>query len=752
MFCPKCGKEIKGNPRFCPFCGSEITIQENAEPRKNTASKHFFKYIFLMLCVLVLGVSFGFGSYYLLRDKMDKNNGDQINVNEIVEGNGISRYEWMKMLCENYSIKEYKETTAYFPDVTDDSEYFIYIQAAVEHGILEPKDKFNGEALVTGKYAAVTICKAIGESAFVIYTGDETAWTNDKYVNEAVELGIIDAEKLSRTLNEEECSDIIGKAVYIENAELWRDDYVNIEYKKGTYEIDDSVITFLADDCNEISLAEGKYQKGDSLVFHNKQGFVNIKTIVAVNENFYLLEDADLDKVLEKYYVSDIAGITLEDICSTGEWKADQEVTLDTSYSLGNDSSFINMELGGKSGETSLYENGETFIISLEGTEGEPLKINIKNDKGLSASKTLDNYIMNCSSKVSVEIKNLKVKYRYDYWGTNNKIVVDCDSAVKGEMEVEKDLVNIPIWEPIPNISLGNDTVNISMGLFFSVTAKGEVYFSFNMPISAGVENIATIIKPVIQIRSVDSPVFCVEGELFAGLKFKVEATIFGRNGSGIDCELDVGAKVNSSLTTRNPDELNHILACADVKATAPYVGIEAAINITDDFKHEYEYEQGFEIPYKLHVELYSSGTPRAAVVTQCTYTEKSFEESEDSELDNTANTANTVKKHDIDQIDYEGEIWIIENNGDGTYKCKVRDEEVTLFVSDDAEMRIISFTDNPDPNGYITVSGAEFKKLEFGFDSTYGKYDLYDFAGDFPGKAKIKNGVILSFDKNFRS
>lgn len=613
MFCPKCGKEMKASSQYCPFCGNEIGGSEKEDSKKSASAKRI-PYVFLMLVLLVLGISLGIGSYYLLRNQMDSDRGDQINVNEIVEGDGISRYEWMKMLCENYSVKEYQETTPYFSDVTADSPYFTYVQAAVEQGILQPEEYFNGDASVTGKYAAVTVCRAIGESAFVIYTGDEAAWTNDKYVEESVKLGILDAEQINRNLNETECTDLIGKALYVENTELWLDNYTDIEYKKGTYEVDDSVIESLAEDCNEIRLTEGKYKKGNSLVFRNQQGFWVIKTITAVQDGAYFLEDADLDSVLEKYYVSDVQDITLQDICSTGNWTMEDTNMLNTTYSSKNDLQMFPMEVWDKSGEQELYGTDNSFTITLSGDDDGDLEIKLEEKGGKTFTNTLEGYPVGSDTEVSIEIQNLKVKYRYDYWRANNKILIECDSTITSKMTVEEDLVNIPIWEPVPNISFGDDTVNFSMGLYFNVNASGEVYFSFQMPVSAGVENIGTIVKPVIQIKDINSPIAMAEGELFGGLKFEIKASIFGQD--GLEAGLGAGAKVTGSRTIRDLDGVNNILCCDDLKVTAPYFKVYCNIKGFDDLK----YEEGLEIPYGLHVELYSSGTPKVAAVKECTY------------------------------------------------------------------------------------------------------------------------------------
>ena len=173
--------------------------------------------------------------------------------------------------------------------------------------------------------------------------------------------------------------------------------------------------------------------------------------------------------------------------------------------------------------------------------------------------------------------------------------------------------------------------------------------------------------------------------------------------------------------------------------------------------KHnEYEFEEGIELPHKLHVELYSSGKPRVKVVDQCTYKEPK-KKSEDTSLlqrDKTKEESYLYKTEDvsgIDNVTYEGEICIVRKNKNGTYLCKVDEEQVTLTVTDDANMRLTSFSDKADNDYLITVPGVDFKKLDFGYGVMYEDSALYDFAGDFYGKAKIVNGKITSFVENFR-
>lgn len=662
MFCSKCGKKIQDDAKFCPFCGNTINVQTDTEDRHDkrggkeektgtSSPKHFSK-ILLALSVIILGVVMGAGGYYFFEYRMDKNGGDQINVNEVIEGSGISRYEWIKMLCENYSLKAYKESSPYFQDVDNTSEYFPYVQAAVESGILASKGTFNGEAAVTGKYAAVTTCKAIGQSAFVIYTGDETEWTNDKYVQIAVELGMIDSGKVNSTLNEEECSNLIQTAIYIDNNELWLDDYVDVEYKKGTYEIDDSMITALSDDGNEISLSEGNYKVGDSLVFHNQQGLVVVRTVVAVKDDNYVLEDAQLDNVLEKYYVSDIKEITLDDIYSSGGWTVGNKGATESFFLPDDDIQMMETFFLPESYETDINGDDNAFTITLSGTDNGELEIALEDNKNPVIKKTLGGFDVEPDLEMSIAMKNLKLKYRYDYWGAESKVTVDCDSTVKGEASIEKDLVNIPLWEPIPEISLGRDTVSASLGLYFTVNAKGEISFTFDMPISAGVQRTVTIITPVMQLRGIANPTLYMEGEVFVGLEFKIDVTILGEEGCGVDAYLRAGIKAEGSRTIRVPDEENNIIGCFEVKVTAPYYKIHGGFKGFDP----YEFEEGIELPHKLHVELYSSGKPRVKVVDQCTYKEPK-KKSEDTSLlkrDKTEEKEKNLQKKDAMIIDEE--------------------------------------------------------------------------------------------------
>lgn len=107
----------------------------------------------------------------------------------------------------------------------------------------------------------------------------------------------------------------------------------------------------------------------------------------------------------------------------------------------------------------------------------------------------------------------------------------------------------------------------------------------------------------------------------------------------------------------------------------------------------------------------------------------------------------------DASSFNYEGPIQFAENNGDGTYLCYVEEEDqcYTLPVADDARMLMTSFSEGVDENYQCEIPGADFKKLPWGFEVSYGNFALYDFFGEFWGDAVIENGEIVYFNEYFR-
>ena len=122
---------------------------------------------------------------------------------------GIKKYEWIKRLSQRFNVVEYQNKTPYFQDVTAENEYFEYIQAACEYGIVDEGKLFRGDEVATGEYVALTAMKAIGKYKVQIYMGLEHLPDEKEYLQLAVEKELIPESKLKEGITEEQADDIV---------------------------------------------------------------------------------------------------------------------------------------------------------------------------------------------------------------------------------------------------------------------------------------------------------------------------------------------------------------------------------------------------------------------------------------------------------------------------------------------------------------------------------------------------------------
>ena len=120
MFCSKCGKPIEDDVQYCPFCGSKVNVeweemQEISYKKKNDykRSNGIFSKLMVIVGVFALGIIIITGGFLFLNYKTN-NKGDTVNLYEVVEGEGMSRYEWIKLLCENFHVNQFEKTIPIF--------------------------------------------------------------------------------------------------------------------------------------------------------------------------------------------------------------------------------------------------------------------------------------------------------------------------------------------------------------------------------------------------------------------------------------------------------------------------------------------------------------------------------------------------------------------------------------------------------------------------------------------------------------
>ena len=103
----------------------------------------------------------------------------------------ITRYEWMELLCSHTGAVEYEVAAPYFEDVDSGSDYFAFIQSAVEWAYIEPASSFNGGNAADGKFVALSAMRSLGEVKLQVYLQTDREVTDEEYLKLALEHGLI---------------------------------------------------------------------------------------------------------------------------------------------------------------------------------------------------------------------------------------------------------------------------------------------------------------------------------------------------------------------------------------------------------------------------------------------------------------------------------------------------------------------------------------------------------------------------------
>ena len=147
------------------------------------------------------------------------------------DSNYISRQEWIGMLGEHTGASDVKEASPYFEDIDESNEYFTYIQSSVEWEYIEATTKFNGEKNATGEFVAITAMKSIGAPKIQLYLGSDDELEDKDYLNLALDLSLIEKDKLKKGLTNEEAIEIIEKLDSLYYGEFWPRDLEQVDYQ-----------------------------------------------------------------------------------------------------------------------------------------------------------------------------------------------------------------------------------------------------------------------------------------------------------------------------------------------------------------------------------------------------------------------------------------------------------------------------------------------------------------------------------------
>ena len=218
------------------------------------------------------------------------------------DSNYISRQEWIGMLGEHTGASDFKEASPYFEDIDESNEYFSYIQSSVEWEYIEATTKFNGEKNATGEFVAITAMKSIGAPKIQLYLGTDDELEDKDYLNLALDLSLIEKDKLKKGLTNEEAIEIIEKLDSLYYGEFWPRDLEQVDYQDNVKEISsEDVVNYYGADNLTVANAYDDTMPAAVMVSHTIGGEVTTKG--------FKIEATENNKKLEIYVTDNDTGI-----------------------------------------------------------------------------------------------------------------------------------------------------------------------------------------------------------------------------------------------------------------------------------------------------------------------------------------------------------------------------------------------------------------------------------------------------------
>ncbi|MCM1263320.1 MAG: hypothetical protein NC313_11435 [Butyrivibrio sp.] len=544
---------------------------------------------------------------------------------------GVTRYEWLEMLGERFGINEYTGETPYFSDVNSENPHFAYIQAAVEHNVLNVSSDFEGDKYASGQFIIVTAMKTLCEGKVRIYLHTNDAITDDNYIELGIEHGLIEKKDLKKGFSQEKCELVLETLYSLYFSEFWQDDYSNVVYQDGVTELSSTDILQCDTDGFKIAVTDSVLNSceiGDVIVFEQKNTKLKLaREISAIGTDGTLsLKTVELSKVVDSLTVSDITELTFDDIINYYEPNKSTEAINNPTYRQ-KDAHMINAAI--LSGEVD--SKGYKLSLSTQKKNGEKyLEIRITdNDTGEFYPLPIEEKI-NPDDEYSAEIDidKMYIGGQIDFsWGRLRyaEAAVDAHATFSGNIKTEKEKKIRLFKTPVP---LGNGVVSADIQIFIVLSVDGSISFSAELPVEVSVsydENCG--VRNFEHHIFVEKPNLEVNCSASAMLRTEPTLILFGCL-DAIDVEADIGISA-SAQTLMHPN----LQECADISAGFPVLTVSVCCDEDADtavgkldLSKEWEIltSENAPIQFGIHFELLPNG--KMQFVDECTYKEETQE------------------------------------------------------------------------------------------------------------------------------
>lgn len=585
--------------------------------------------IFIVIGIVIVATV---ASTLILRNK-EKNSSKETLIEEVNDSDDIvTRYEWIKELCEEFGLEENDSCSAFFCDVDNTSEYYTYVQSAAYWGIVDG-DNFDGDQAVTGKYAALTALKAIGEYKIKIYMAADDFLSDKEYLRFAIDNELISNVQKMKKLSPEECAAVLENAKTMSDIKLWKDDYAQINWYDGV-NVYDSADALQFENGEYLVLVSGdkEYKEGDIIVFPNEKGAKVIRKIDSLNtDGTYELSEATIEETCKSAVISDSCEITFDDMVEFdnydrnlgGGHTEETRYFENTGFTLLPMSEFEGTSKGYKI-EVSINPDEETMEVTIRNnnTNGEKtIKLPIPDD--LKDAETSNEVF-----QVSAEVDKFCVRGQIDYNLLNIRyldINAEVHSTMEGTVELFDNDVKIPLGNALAVFQSG--VFEVEVKVYLVLEASGKIGFEIEVP--AMYELTYEKGKGFRKTHNVHpvEPQMVLEAEADIALRTELIPGLFLTD--IIDIDLEVGAYAEGNMKTRPTD---NPAVCFDVEVAAPTLTLGVGLDDSNDFmllkndllgvEYKWEILNKDNAPIKKgnHLELGKTTNYEFQKVAQCTY------------------------------------------------------------------------------------------------------------------------------------
>lgn len=522
-----------------------------------------------LLLVVVLIIMF-FGWMQFSKQKQE----DELYFSKTEEGD-ITRYEWISLLAEQYGLTDYSEKKPYFEDVTSDDAHFAEVQSAVEWKVLKIETAFEGEQYVSGRFAALTAMRVVGQTKLKMYAKTSKELDDKDLLDIAIEEGLITEVGLTVGVSRAQSEEMLEHLHELYYGKFSPKDYLDISFQKDVILLDSADVSVAAEQENTIIVAEDavkNLREEAIIIYEDNIGAKQAGKIKHVqSDGVIVLESVRPEQFLESFMASGQQRVDFDDMVTYCQLSDDQLETHDTTtenmrYEKGNDAAII-------TGNASI----EGFSLALESVEDEEdgskyLQVILTNGNGLSYVFREENAKRleledDEDIKAELSVNRLEVLGQTDYQllqGWNYaEVALNMDTVMSGVVSLSEEEKMLLAEIPVP---MAGGTVKINVQIYLVIGMDGSIELRAEMPLQGEVRYEKGIgFRKASFDMNVEEPSLQADCRLDLALRGEPVLSVFGCD--ILDAEADVGMCTETSTVIRATGQ-----QCMDISSGYPIV------------------------------------------------------------------------------------------------------------------------------------------------------------------------------------